>query len=125
MGLDLLIIFIALVLVVLLIAIYTRSVADAALTDPFRAAESIANGKFPQKWSAQIERRLALKRQMPGLFPEVSGTSQALQKIDRLIRYFDKSPFFDTAEARELLLSMLKETRQRWSTMTWEDIKRE
>ena len=125
MGLSLLIIFILFALVVLFIAAYTRAVADAALTDPFRAAESITSGMFPQKWSVQIERRLALKRLMPGIIPEVSGASQALQKIDRLIRYFDQSPFFETAEARELLLTMLKETRQRWLTMTWEEINKE
>lgn len=44
--------------------------------------------------------------------------------IDRLIQFFEKSPFFENAEARELLLRQLKETRQRWSTMTWEEIEK-
>jgi glutamine synthetase adenylyltransferase len=122
MGPFLLVLVIAFALITIFIAAYTRRVADAALTDPFRAAESITNGKFPEKWVAQINRRLALKRLMPALMPEVSGTGQALQKIDRLIRFFEKSPFFENKEARELLLSRLKETRQRWEQMTWEEI---
>jgi len=108
-----------------LLAVYMRRVADIALTDQFRAAESITNGNFPKKWDMQINRRLALKRVIPALTAEASGTEQALQKIDRLIRFFEKSPFFENAEARELLLTQLKETRQRWAKMTWEEIEKE
>jgi len=111
--------------VVFLIAIYTRQVADMALTGQFRAAENITNGHFPQKWAVQINRRLALQRMIPVITPEVSGIELALQKLDRLVRFFEKSPFFENAQARELLLSQLKETRQRWSTMTWEEIEKE
>jgi hypothetical protein len=125
MGPFLLVFVIAFVLVIIFIAVYTRRVADLALTDQFRAAESITNGNFPKKWYMQINRCLALKRVIPALTPEASGTGQALQKIDRLIRFFEKSPFLENAEARELLLNQLKETRQRWSKMTWEEIEKE
>jgi hypothetical protein len=125
MGYFILVVVIAFALVAIFITIYTRRVVDSALTDPFRAAESITNGNFPKKWYMQINRRLALKRVIPALTPEASGTEQALQKIDRLIRFFVKSPFFENAEARELLLTQLKETRQRWAKMTWEEIGKE
>jgi transcription termination factor Rho len=108
-----------------LLAVYMRRVADIALTDQFRAAESITNGNFPKKWDMQINRRLALKRVIPALTAEASGTEQALQKIDRLIRFFEKSPFFENAETRELLITHLMETRQRWAKMTWEEIEKE
>ena len=107
------------------IAVYIRRVADLALTDQFRAAESITNGSFPKKWHRQINHCLTLKHVIPGLAPEASGTGQALQKLDRLIRFFEKSPFYENAEARELLLTQLKETRQRWAKMTWEEIGKE
>lgn len=124
MGSFLLFFVIAFALVTTFIIFYTRWVADSALTDQFRAAESITNGAFPEKWSKQINQRLAYKHLFPALQPETSGTRQALQKIDRLIRFFERSPFFENAEAREQLLAQLKEVRQRWEDMTWEEIEK-
>jgi hypothetical protein len=125
MGFYLLVLVIAFALVIFSITVYTRRVADSALTDQFRAAESIAKGGFPEKWLRQINRQLAIQRWLPNLITEVSGTGQSLSKIDRLIRFFEKSPFFENGEARDLLLAQLKETRQRWSRMTWEEIENE
>ncbi len=116
---------IAFALVAAFIAFYIRRVADLAITDQFRAAESIANGKFPEKWYVQINRRLARNRIFLPFIPETIGMEQALQNIDRLTRFFEKSPFFENAQARELLLSQLREARQRWVAMTWEDISTE
>ena len=124
MGFYLLIVVIAFALVVFSITVYTRRVADSALTDQFRAAESITNGCFPEKWLKQINRRQAIQRLFPFQKSETSETGQALRKIDRLIQFFEKSPFFENVEARDLLLSRLKETRQCWSTMTWEEIEK-
>jgi hypothetical protein len=125
MGAFLLVVVIAFAMVIIFIITYTRYVADAALTDPFRAAESITNGNFPEKWYTQISQCLALKRLLPVISPEASETEQALQKIDKLIRFFEKSPFYENAVARELLLTRLKETRQHWVQMTWEEIRKE
>ena len=125
MGFYLLILVIAFALVVFSITVYTRRVADSALTDQFRAAESITNGRFPEKWLKQINRRLAIQRLLPFQKFKASETGQSLRKINRLIQFFEKSPFFENAEARDLLLSQLKETRQRWSAMTWEQIESE
>jgi hypothetical protein len=122
MGSFLLVLVVSFALIITCIAIYTRRVVDAALTDPFRAAESITNRRFPQKWAVQIKRRLMLKRMIPLLFSNATGTIYALQKMDRLIRFFEKSPFFETPEARELLLTQLKEIRQHWAKLTWEEI---
>jgi hypothetical protein len=125
MGVYLLVVVIAFVLVVFSITLYTRRVADLVLTDQFRAAESIDNRRFPENWLKQINRRLAIQRLLPFLKLKASERGQALRKIDRLIQFFEKSPFFENAETRELLLSRLIETRQRWSTMTWEQIESE
>jgi hypothetical protein len=122
MGLYLLVVVIAFALVVFSISVFTRRVADSALTDQFRAAESITNGRFPEKWLKQINRHQAIQRLLPFQKPEASETGQSLRKIDRLIQFFEKSPFFENVEARELLLMQLKETRQHWSTMSWEEI---
>jgi hypothetical protein len=125
MGSFLLVVVLAFVLVVSLIIVFTRWVADTALTDPFRAAECITNGSFPENWAKQINRRLALRQVIPAYTARTSGAEQAVQKIDGLIQFFLKSPFFENAETRELLLSQLKETRQRWTQMTWEEIVKE
>ena len=113
---------IAFALVATFIAFYIRRVADLAITDQFRAAESIANGKFPEKWYVQINRRLERNRVLPSFIPATTGIKQALQNIDQLTRFFEKSPFFENAQVRDLLLSQLRETRQGWVNMTWEEI---
>lgn len=74
MAFYLLIVVIAFALVVFSITVYTRRVADSALTDQFRAAESITNGCFPEKWLKQINRQLAIQRLLPILKPEASQT---------------------------------------------------
>lgn len=125
MASFLLILLIAFILIVMWIAIYMQRVASSALTDQFRAAESISNGSFPDKWFKEINRRQSLKRLLPRFQPEDSAKRQALQKIDKLIRYFEKSPFFENAAARDLLLLQLKETRQHWINLTWDEIEKE
>jgi hypothetical protein len=98
---------------------YTRRVANVALTDQFRAGETIVDGRIPDQWVVQINRRLAFPRV---LHRDISGTELALDKIDKLYRFYEKSPFFENEKARELLLEQLQETRERWAKMTWEEL---
>ena len=102
-----------------LLTVYMRRVADVALTDQFRAAETIVDGRIPDQWVVQINRRLAFPRV---LRRDISGTELALDKIDKLYRFYEKSPFFENEKARELLLEQLQETRERWAKMTWEEL---
>jgi hypothetical protein len=99
-----------------------RRVADVALTDQFRAAETIVDGRIPDKWVLQINRRIAWESKLPLFRRGVSGTELALAKLDQLYRFYENSPFFENAEARELLLTELRETRGRWAKMTWEEL---
>jgi hypothetical protein len=109
-------------LVIMFISFYVRRVADLGLTDQFRAAESIVNGFIPEKWIAQINRRMALYRLLSILKYEASGKDLALQKIDQLYRYFDRSLFYESPEARQMLLTQIQETRVCWAHMTWQEI---
>jgi len=93
-----------------LLVIYTRRVADLTLTDKFRAAEAIVNGRMPAQWVVQINRRMAWRGVMRLFGRDVSGTELALAKIDKLFRFYENSPFYENAEARELLLTELRET---------------
>jgi len=108
--------------ITVLVGIYTRRVADLALTDQFRAAEAIVNGGIPDKWVVHINRRLAWRRVTRLFGRDVPGTKLALAEIDKLLRFYQNSAFYENAEARGLLLTELWETRGRWSQMTWEEL---
>lgn len=109
----------AFAIIVGFVTMYARRVADAALTDQFRAAETIIDGRIPDQWATQIDRRLAFPR---FLRRDVTGTQLALDKIDKLVRFYENSPFYENAETRELLLAQLRETREHWAKMTWAEL---
>lgn len=109
-------------IVVWLVTVYTRQVAAAALTDPFRAGEEILEGRVPAKWVAQIERRQALRGVLRLIGRDVSAKKLILSKIDKLYRFFENSPFFENDSVRQLMLTELRETRARWAGMTWESL---
>jgi hypothetical protein len=121
MSLVILALFVAAAFAIIVgfIIVYMRRVAGVALTDQFRAAEMIVDGRIPNRWVAQINRRLASPR---FLRRDVTGTELALVKIDKLVCFYENSPFFENAEARELLLTQLRETRERWAKMTWAEL---
>ncbi|MDI7275434.1 MAG: hypothetical protein QME94_05610 [Anaerolineae bacterium] len=105
-----------------LLAGYMRRVADGAVTDQFRAAEAIAEGRTPARWVAEINRCLARRGAARSPQGDALGTRLALRRIDRLYRFFEHGLFYESAEARDLLLNRLLETRQRWERMAWHDI---
>jgi hypothetical protein len=109
-------------IIVIFLTVYMRRVADVALTEQFRAAESIVSGHIPDRWVVLINRRLTVNKLMPIFQHNRSGIELALRRIDKLIRFFKNSPFVESEEARELLLSQLQETRKRWINMTWEEL---
>ena len=106
-------------IVVWLVTVYTRQVASAALTDPFRAGEEIVEGRVPAKWVSQVERRLALQRALRLIGRDASAKELILAKFDKLYRFYENSPFFENDSVRELMLAELRETRARWAEMTW------
>lgn len=109
-------------IVVCLVTVYTRQVASAALTDPFRAGEEIIEGRVPAKWVAQIERRQALRGALRLIGRDVSAKELILAKFDKLYRFYENSPFFENDSVRELMLAELRETRARWAEMTWQTL---
>lgn len=124
MGLvvSVLVVAAAFAIVVGLLIVYTRRVADVALTDQFRAGEAIVEGRIPALWVAQIKRRQALRGVLRLFGRGAPAEELVLAKIDKLYRFYEKSPFYENAEVRELLLTELRETRARWAGMTWEEL---
>ena len=119
---SILVLVVAFPAITLLLALYMRRVADVALTDQFRAAETIVNGHVPDKWVLQIKWRIAWESRLPFFRRGVSRTELLLAEIDKLYRFYEDSPFYENAETRELLLTELRETRGRWAKMTWEEL---
>ena len=113
---------VAFIIIAFLITKYLRWVTNIALSDYFREAEIIVEGRIPKKWVIQINRRLALNRLTSIFRKNPTGTELALRKIDKLIRFFKNSQFFEDEDARTLLLSQLQDTHKRWSNMTWEEL---
>ena len=113
-------------ILMVLVSLYVRRVADVALTAPFRAAETIVDGRIPDRWVAQINRRIAWRSRLSlvrrFVRRGVDGTALLLAQLDKLARFCAKSPFYETAQARELLLAELRDTRERWAKMTWEEL---
>jgi hypothetical protein len=127
MGLLTYLLFLVLVFALLayILAIYMRRVMDSTLTDKFRAAEAISAGRIPRTWVAKIDRRMALR---PAIYPWLrkrTGTELAIAKLDGLYPFFERIPYYENAEARDVLLTRLKETRARWATMTWDALRLE
>jgi hypothetical protein len=113
---------VAFIIIAILITKYMRWVTNVALSDYFREAEIIVEGGIPEKWVVQINRRLAMNWLISIFRQNPTGTELALRKIDKLIRFFKNSQFFEDEDARTLLLSQLQDTHKRWSNMTWEEL---
>jgi hypothetical protein len=107
-------------LIVYGITFYLRGIVGFALTDKFQAAEAVSNGEIPEKWVAQINRRLHPQRLIPIFQRHDSGIELAVAKIDKLYRYFEKTPFVEDETAREILLEQLLKTKRQWAKMSWE-----
>ena len=116
---------VAFAIVIGLLIVYTRRVADVALTSQFRAAEAIVAERVPAHWVAQIRRRLSLRALFRLFGRDATAEELVMAKIDRLLRFFDRSPFYENPETRQLLLTKLRETRARWSEMTWNELLQE
>jgi hypothetical protein len=108
-----------------LLGLYARGVVDLGLTGRFRAAEAISNGRTPAQWVAAIDRQLALWRALLPWLRSPSGSALAARRAEQLSGFFERSTFFEDEAARALLLARLAAARERWSNMTWEQIRAE
>ena len=124
LWLTLLLTALGLAAAVALIAVYLRRVFDVALTDQFRAAETIYNGRTPPQWVGAISQQLAVRRLLPWR-PTASGAQLAVQRVERLVQFFARGPFFEDEATRARLLADLRQAQTRWAGMTWDQIKAE
>ena len=80
----------------------TNRAARGAITQHFQDSEYILeHGEPPQAWRKLRWGRRAKKRDL-------------LSRLDKLLRFYEKSTFFDGEEARDELLRQLRQTRDDW-----------
>ncbi len=65
-------------------------------------------------------RATASTRNAPG--PLSPDKARMLKRLDELIEFFRKSPFFEDEGARELLLKELEEERAAWEVRRFDEI---
>ena len=101
---------------------YTQQVANFAITRHFRDAEEITDGHIPEKWVRQINRQLFRRSLFGFLLKKKTGSDFALEKLEKLALFFERSSFFESEEAQAILLSQLADTRKRWQQMSWDEL---
>ena len=85
-----------------------------------KETETIINtGKPPKNWTSPLEKKIAkLKENSRGpgriLKLEKKAKNICLDKLDRLIKYFERSPLLKDKETRKILLDKLLKVHQRW-----------
>ena len=103
--------------------------SERFVTSKFRAAETLLeDGRIPEGWMEAVERKVFrdwLGRPREEATSESSAREALLEMLDRLIKYFEKCPFFDNPETRELMLSRLREIAESWRAKEWAQIVQE
>ena len=100
------------------ILLFTRWLLDksghASLTERFKDAEFILNEhRAPESW---LSRPSLFSQVMQGHFqfrPNLSE-AQLLARLEHLISYFETAPFFESEEARTIMLEELRLVQKQW-----------
>jgi hypothetical protein len=79
----------------------------------FRHADEIVNGgRIPAEWLRPFR--------APGKGDQAQVA--CLRNLDALIAFFEKSPFVDNPETRQLLLDALQRQRAEWQRISWDPL---
>ena len=108
---------VAFIVIMRVIIAYMQYVTHRAVTDHFQAAEAISEGRVPEQWVAQINRRSGQGKN--------NQIKLVIDKADRLYRFFEQSPFVESEMVREQLLQQIQQVSATWKVMTWEELKTE
>lgn len=92
----------------------TNKSAAGAITQHFRAAEYILeHHQPPPMWNKPSRPSATLSRHGKLKLSE-SGENHLLERLDKLIVFFEHCPFFQTEEARVAMLLQLNDERISW-----------
>ncbi len=116
LGLFLLASLIGAAMVALVIVWSTNRASSAAITSHFKASEHILDtGQPPPDWlMSPLWKRLLAR-------PAPPDRDALLQRLDKLIRYFESSSFVEDEWTRQQLLAQLGAVRERWQSLQLEN----
>ncbi|MBK8023105.1 MAG: hypothetical protein IPK19_17185 [Chloroflexi bacterium] len=90
-------------LIVWAVTVLAERLTARLVNERFRAAEFIVNRQHvPQSWA------------------RATTKVQLLDRLDKLIAFFETCPFFENEESRVALLSQLRTERERWESAPME-----
>ncbi|GIN59077.1 hypothetical protein J8TS2_33960 [Lederbergia ruris] len=80
--------------------------------------EEVTNGEVPEKWSRQYQMKIK-NLEAKGNTKKASRIEKTAQKsyskkLQRLVRYIQKTNLVESEETRSILLSDLEKTRRQW-----------
>ena len=105
-------------LLIKLLGSFTGSLSQRIVSSHFQSAEALLErDRLPSDWRGRLEgfAKRGTNRQPPPLVPGVkAGKRYLMKKIHGLHNFFEKCPFVESAEARDLLLSEIDAVINRW-----------
>jgi hypothetical protein len=110
--------------------IMTKS-AEKFMNEKFRSAEFILDtGKVPKSWMRKVKRRYLSKSILSISIHDMATRKEAarvkvLDYLERLHKYFQKCPFFESQETKEHVLLRLQDAQRDWQDKLWDAIKNE
>jgi hypothetical protein len=118
----------ALVIMLFVIALASSTVKQS-VTDRFAAAEFIIKHQRPPSewirppnlWQHLLNRNRSTQLLLSNA-DHVRLKKQIIRRLKGLIRYFEKSPFFEDEEARKALIHQLIDVLEAWNTKNLSEI---
>ncbi len=105
------------ILFVRLIISYATRITEKMMKEKFEDIETIINlGSVPEKWIKQVERRGQFLRllKIKSTNGKEKEKKQIINRLEKLIKYFEKCPFFEDRESRDTTLDSLEKKVTEW-----------
>lgn len=107
----------------LLVAYASRLTATFVGTRLEDAETIVQTGRVPITWLYSFPAKRRSNTRIGGEpEPRRMNKRMALKRLDRIVRYFEKTPFVENEQVRAQLLEQLDDAWERWQTATWEDM---
>ena len=112
-------------IVMLLVVRFSVELTHRFIGHQFAEAEYLVqNRRPPPSWTKP-------RNSLQSLMPHGTGESEKARrktklrihdKLDRMIRYFENSPYFDSEETRAVFLQELRQIQERWNRSSLDEI---
>ena len=116
-------------LLIKLLGSFTGRLSERMVTNYFRSAEALLErDHLPPDWGEQLARTAKRGTARQRLIHRTPWREAAkpylMKKINDLHKFFEKCPFVENPESRELLLSRLNDVIERWEESDLSEILR-